>query len=158
MTTARRLFFHWFSPPVITLFGTFAVFGALGLAGVSPWAEWPISLRWALAMMFLFTAAAHFAEPVRSTLIAMVPPGLPRPGMLITVTGVLEVAGGMGLLIPDLAPIAACCLALLLIAMFPANVYAARADIGRGGRSATPLGIRTVQQVVFVAAAVACMF
>jgi hypothetical protein len=39
--------------------------------------------------------------------------------------------------------------------MFPANVHAARAKLTLGGRPATPLGLRTVLQVVFLAATVA---
>lgn len=46
-------------------------------------------------------------------------------------------------------------LILLLIAMFPANVHAACAGVGIGGRPPTPLVPRAVMQVAFIAAAVA---
>jgi uncharacterized membrane protein len=50
---------------------------------------------------------------------------------------------------------AAIALSLLLEAMFPANVHAAQAKLTLGGRPATPLGLRTVLQVGFLAATVA---
>ncbi len=103
--------------------------------------------------MLVLTTTAHFNRR-RRDLVAMVPPGLPHPGLLITVTGVLEGLAAVGLALPATARWAAACLALLLIAMFPANVHAARVDAGIGRRPATPLPVRTLIQVLFVAACV----
>lgn len=69
---------------------------------------------------------------------------------LVTATGVLELAGAAGLLVPRLAVWAAGGLALLLIAMFPANVHAAQAGILDGWRS--QLWPRTALQLVSLAA------
>ena len=86
-------------------------------------------------------------------MISMVPPGLPAPGVLVTITGVLELAGAGGLLWHRTAPLAAACLALLMIAMFPANVHAAREELTTStGDRLLP---RTLMQIVFVAAAAA---
>src|SRR5262249_24521291 len=85
---------------------------------------WPAAIAVGLAAMFLVPGVAHFVQPVRGGLIAIVPPGLPAPGLLVTITGVLELLGAAGLLIPQTRVAAAVCLALLMIAMFPANVYA----------------------------------
>jgi uncharacterized membrane protein len=49
--------------------------------------------------MFTLTGMAHFVG-MRAELIDMVPPALPNPGLLVTVTGALELAGAAGLLIP----------------------------------------------------------
>lgn len=76
--------------------------------------------------MFVVTGAAHFAPPLRRDLIAIVPPTLPAPGLLVSVTGVLELAGAVGLLMPATRGVAAVGLVLLMLAMFPANIYAAR--------------------------------
>ncbi|WP_437760195.1 AraC family transcriptional regulator [Sorangium sp. So ce1389] len=54
-----------------------------------------------------------------------------------------------------LSPGAAMGLALLLVAMFPANVHAARAGLTLGGSPVTPLLPRTLMQIVFIAATVA---
>jgi uncharacterized membrane protein len=87
--------------------------------------------------MFLFTAVSHFA-PMKADLIAMVPPGLPRPDLLVFINGLAEVAGAVGLLILPLRFWAACGLILLLIVMLPANVSAARRGIMlRSQRGAT---------------------
>ena len=103
--------------------------------------------------MFLLTGLAHFGLGRRAGLVAMVPPRLPRPELLVTVTGVLELAGAAGLLLPPTYRLAAACLALLMLAMFPANVYAARHHVDLAGKPATPLPLRTALQVLYVAAA-----
>jgi len=129
-----------------------------GLVGVDPLDAWPPALRVGLALMFVLTGFAHFAEPRRSGLIAMVPPRLPRPGLLVTVTGVLELAGAAALLVPATARWAAAALGLLMIAMFPANVSAARRRLTLAGQPVTPLVPRTALQVLFVAAAAVISF
>ncbi|MCW6004567.1 DoxX family protein [Micromonospora sp. CPCC 205371] len=144
--------------PLIALVAGSALARIAGFAGVDALDGWQPALRVGLALMFLLTGYAHFAPKMRGDLIAMVPPALPRPDLLVTATGVLEIAGAIGLLIPATAPWAAAGLALLMLAMFPANVSAARRKVPFGGRRATPLGPRTAEQVLFVGAAVAILF
>lgn len=126
-----------------------------GWAGFAALDGWPPALRVGLALMFLLTGLAHFGLGRREGLVAMVPPRLPRPDLLVTATGVLELAGAAGLLLPATARLAAAGLALLMLVMFPANVYAARHHVDLGGRPATPLALRIPMQLLFVAAAVA---
>ena len=139
--------------PLIVLIVAFVVFRTAGALRVSILDSWLSSLRVALAVMFLFTASAHWGKR-RQDLIRMVPPQFPRPDLLVTVTGVLEMLGAIGLLIPGTSRIAAVCLALMLIAVFPANVHAARAHLTIGGRPVTGLPARTALQVLFIA----CLF
>src|SRR5262249_56558354 len=94
----------------------------------------------------------------RSDLIAMVPRAFRRPELMVSATGFLEILGAVGLLIPAIAPIAAACLAMLLIAMFPANIRAARERLSIGGRPATALPLRTLLQLVFIAAVLVAGF
>ncbi|MEV0269295.1 DoxX family protein [Hamadaea sp. NPDC050747] len=141
--------------PLIALIGGFAVLRLLGLVGVDALDAWQPALRGGLALMFVTTGVVHFLPEWRRDMIAMIPPRLPRPDLLVTLTGVLELAGAVGLLIKPLAPLAAICLALLMLAMFPANVQAARRGLTLGGKPATPLPLRTVLQVIFVGVAVA---
>lgn len=129
-----------------------------GLAGVGYTDTWPEALAVGLAGMFVLTASAHALQPRRDGLIAMVPPAVPSPAVMVSLTGVLELAGAVGLLVPPTAfpgvrAVAAVCLAVLLVVMFPANVHAARGR-GRAGAPQTPLARRTVLQVVYLAAAV----
>ena len=114
---------------------------------------WPAAIAVGLAAMFVLTGVAHFVQPLRSGLIAIVPPRLPAPGLFVTITGVLEVLGAVGLLIPPTRVAAAGCQALLMVAMFPANVYAAGAKRSEHAPD-TPLVPRTLMQALFLAGAV----
>ncbi|MEU9741745.1 DoxX family membrane protein [Micromonospora chersina] len=143
--------------PLIALVAGTAAARLAGLLGVDALDGWHPALRIGLALMFLLTASAHFLSR-RADLIAMVPPRLPRADLLVTLTGVLELLGALGLLLPATARAAAAGLALLMLAMFPANVSAARRGLTLAGRPVTPVGVRTALQVVFVAAALAVVF
>ena len=128
----------------------------IGVAGVRPFGSWTWCLRCGLALMFLFTASAHWGKR-RRDLVAMVPRVVPRPDLMVSVTGVLEILGGFWL-IPAIAPVAAACLAMLLIGLFPANIRAAREHLTIGGRPATALPLRTLLQLVFITAVIAAGF
>ena len=69
--------------------------------------SWRGALRFALAAMFVFTAIAHFHPRTRPDLIRMVPAKPPAAPFLVTATGVFELAGALGFLIPDVAVMAA---------------------------------------------------
>lgn len=127
-------------------------------ARLAGWLGWSYTDTWAaataigLTAMFVLTGVAHFVQPRRDGLIAIVPPRLPAPGLLVTITGILELLGAVGLLIPQTRVAAAACLFVLMLAMFPANVHAA------GGKRpehapTTPLVPRTLLQVLFLAGA-----
>jgi uncharacterized membrane protein len=135
---------------VVVLFGALVMYRVLGALGASVFATWLDSARFALSTMFVFTAISHFA-PMRRDLIAMVPPRLPRPELLVFATGILELAGAGGLLIEATRFWAACGLILLMAAMLPANISAARRGIALRGRRATPLWLRVPMQVLFAA-------
>jgi uncharacterized membrane protein len=127
------------------------------MVGVSPFDSWAWCLRGGLALMFLFTASAHWGKR-RRDLIAMVPHVFPRPDLLVSATGVFEILGGLGLLVPTVAPVAAACLTVLLMGLFPANMRAARERLTIGGRPATALPLRALLQLVFLAAVLAAGF
>lgn len=77
-----------------------------------------------LAAAFVGAGVLHFVKP--RMFEAIVPPSLPSPRALVLISGVAEVLGGAGLLIPALRPWAGWGLAVLLVAVFPANLYMAR--------------------------------
>ena len=140
--------------PLITLLAVTLLLRAAGAAGVRPLRSWLTSLRGGLAAMFTLTGTTHFND-MRGDLVAMVPPALPYPELLVTVTGLLELLAAAGLLYRRTAPWAAGGLTLLLVAMFPANVHAALAGLTVNGEPATALLPRTLMQLVFVAATAA---
>jgi uncharacterized membrane protein len=140
--------------PLITLIlGTVAA-RSIGWLGVGYIDTWTAAIAVGLAAMFVVTGFSHFALPLRRDLIAIVPPRLPAPGLLVTVTGLLELLGAVGLLVPVTRVAAAVCLLVLMLAMFPANVYASRMPDPPKSMT-TQLSLRTVMEVVFLAAAVA---
>lgn len=124
-----------------------------GWLGVDYADSWPRAIAIGLAAMFTLTGVAHFVAPLRRDMIAIVPPRLPAPGLLVTVTGILELLGAAGLLFPPTRVAAAVCLFLLMLAMFPANVYAARMpDPPKSMTSRLP--VRTAEEAVYLTAAV----
>lgn len=124
----------------------------VGWLGVEYVDSWPSAIAVGLAAMFVVTGIAHFVNPLRRDMIAIVPPRLPAPASLVTLTGVLEIAGAIGLLYPPTRVAAAVCLFVLMIAMFPANVYASRMPNPPKSMT-TRLDLRTAEQVVFLGAA-----
>jgi len=125
----------------------------VGWLGVDYVDSWPEAFAVGLAAMFVMTGVAHFVNPLRRDMIAIVPPRLPAPGLLVTITGVLELIGAAGLLYPPTRVAAAACLFVLMLVMFPANIYASR--MPNPPKSMTSrLDIRTVEEIVYLAAAV----
>jgi len=80
-------------------------------------------LRWIAAIAFVAAGANHFRN--FDFYRGIVPPAFPQPGALVAISGVCEIAGGVGLLIPALRRAAGWGLIALLIAVFPANLYMA---------------------------------
>ena len=112
---------------------------------------WRDAVRVGLAVMFLFTAASHFSS-MKTEFAAMIPPPLTGALWLVYLTGLLEAAGAIGLLVQRTKRPAAICLALLLIAMFPANAYAALNGITFRGEPAASLWWRAPLQLLWLIA------
>jgi uncharacterized membrane protein len=125
----------------------------VGWLGVDYVNSWPQAVAVGLAAMFVMTGVAHFVNPLRRDMIAIVPPRLPAPGLLVTTTGVLELVGAAGLLYPPTRVAAAVCLFVLMLVMFPANIYASRMP-SPPKSMASRLDVRTAEEVVYLAAAV----
>jgi uncharacterized membrane protein len=138
-------------PLPVLLLGVTVVARLAGLV-VPALDSWHDAVRVGLAVVYLLAASGRLIPRVRQDLARMVPPGLPRPDLLVAGTGVLELAGAIGLLVPATAPAAAVCLGLLTLAMTPANVSASRRGLTLGGKPVTPIGRRLVEQVLYVGA------
>jgi uncharacterized membrane protein len=130
---------------VVTLLARLAgQFGARSLR------HWAAATRVGLAVMFCFTAAAHFSS-MRPDMVRMVPPGVPNPELMVTFTGICEILGAVGLLVPRTRRVAAVALILFLVAVLPANIHAALAGVTLRGAPPTPLLPRIALQVIFIA-------
>jgi uncharacterized membrane protein len=79
-------------------------------------------LRWLLAAVMVAAGTAHFLTP--DALARIVPAFFPNPRLMVAISGVAEVAGGLGLVCPwpILRRAAAWGLVALYVAVFPANV------------------------------------
>jgi uncharacterized membrane protein len=137
---------------IVTL--VLATFGArlVGWLGVDYVDSWLDAVAVGLAAMFVMTGVAHFVNPLRRDMIAIVPPRLPAAGVLVTTTGVLELLGAAGLLYPPTRVAAAVCLFALMLAMFPANIYASRMPNPPKSMTAR-LDVRTAEEMVYLGAA-----
>ena len=136
--------------PVIVLVVVTLVARLTGVSGVRALTTWTGAVRVGLAVMFCFTAAAHF-NSMRGDLVRMVPPFVPNPELMVTFTGVCEIAGAIGLLVPRTRRIAAFALIVFLLAVLPANIHAAQSGVTLRGAAATPLVPRVALQCLFIA-------
>lgn len=101
--------------------------------------------------MFLFTASAHFTA-MKHDLAAMIPAPFTGSLPIVYATGLLEVAGAIGILLPRTRRLAGIGLVLLMLGMFPANVSAARRGVTLRGEPPSALMWRAPLQLLFIAA------
>jgi uncharacterized membrane protein len=107
-------------------------------------------VRGLLALFFVLAGANHFRTP--GIYLAMIPPLLPYKEFLNFFCGLAEIAGGIGLFVPGIRRAAGWGLILLLIAVFPANVYVAlRGHMDGVNVSPAMLWLRLPFQAVFLA-------
>jgi uncharacterized membrane protein len=79
-----------------------------------------MTARLLLAILFLVAGALHFL--ITPVYVGIMPSYLPAPVLLVQISGVAEMLGGIGLLVPAANPAAAWGLILLLLAVMPANL------------------------------------
>jgi len=75
------------------------------------------------ALLFLGSGVMHFTHEKFYT--AIVPKSLPNPKALVQISGVAEIAGAVGVMIPGTRKLAGKGLIALLIAVYPANIQMA---------------------------------
>jgi len=134
---------------VLVLVCSLVVLRGIGWLGVRQLSTWRAAGLGAVAIVFLVTSSAHF-NGMKYDLAAMLPADFPGGLGIIYLTGVFEIAGAIGLLVPRTRRLAGICLVLLLAALFPANVYAALNGISLSGEPPTPLWLRAPEQLLYV--------
>lgn len=77
-----------------------------------------------LAIFFVAAGVNHFVH--LAAYVRIVPPWLPAPALLVQISGICEVLGGIGVLFPYTRRFAGAGLIALLVAVFPANVQMAQ--------------------------------
>ncbi len=133
--------------------GVYGVLLLLDLLGRRP--DWLRShrakLRIALAAMFLLAASGRLVNP--DMLVAMLPDSLPLRREAVYISGLFEVLGAIGLLVPRLQRAAGLGLVALLVVVVPANLNVALFNLQIPGYSGSPVYQwgRVALQVVLIA-------
>jgi uncharacterized membrane protein len=89
------------------------------------------------ALFYIAAGALHSIKP--ATYQRIMPPYIPWPAAMVQISGACEILGDLGLLVGWSRRAAAWGLILLLIAVFPANVFMAMHPIEAGAASITPV-------------------
>lgn len=105
---------------------------------------------WGAGILFVFTGTGHFIQTEQFTW--MLPAWVPQRTLLIYATGVLEFAIAAGFFFARTRRLAAFAAITVLIAFFPANIYAAMMRIPMSGNAWGPiyLLVRAPLQVFIV--------
>jgi len=90
-------------------------------------------LRWILAVLMVAAGVNHFISP--APYVAMMPAVLPAPLALVYISGIAEIAGGIGLIPRATRKLAAWGLIALFVAVFPANLNMAINELPLGTQS-----------------------
>ena len=107
--------------------------------------------RIAASIMFFLTGITHFTNA--QAFLEITPDFIPATKEMIYISGIFEMLGAIGLLIPRFQKFSAWGLILLLIAVFPANINAAVNDIRTEvafGIGSWYLWVRLLFQPVFI--------
>ena len=80
-------------------------------------------LRYVLGVGLIIAGVLHFVVP--ELYVQIIPPFFPAPLALVYLSGVAEIAVGIGLLVDRTQQYAAWATVAVLIAIFPANIYMA---------------------------------
>lgn len=101
------------------------------LLKINPLKDFKNNARIATGLTFIFTGVSHFLMP--DTFMKLMPPFIPFPLAMVYISGVFEILGGIGLIVPKTKLAASYGLILLLLAVYPANIYVAVENIQLGG-------------------------
>ncbi|MDQ1694067.1 MAG: hypothetical protein QOH85_1602, partial [Acidobacteriaceae bacterium] len=129
------------------LAGVIALFFALSRGGFLAFGRLQQVLKVIVTLPLVISGSVHLVFP--SALAEMIPPVFPARTVLVVLSGLLELAGAAGLWLPRTERSASLSIALLMIAVFPANIYAAGQTVH--GLRMPPLAPRLLMQVIYIA-------
>lgn len=89
------------------------------------------ALRWVIAAAYLFVGIVHLRSP--NGFMPIMPDWVPYPLEVILLTGVAEIAGAIGLMVPRFRRAAAWGLAAYAVCVYPANIKHAVEGVIIGG-------------------------
>lgn len=80
----------------------------------------PVVNRFLIGLIFVVMGSLHFWKP--GAFVRIIPDFIPGHKEMVYISGIAEIAGGIGILLPQFREAAAGGLLLLLVAVFPANI------------------------------------
>jgi len=89
-----------------------------------------------MAALYIYAGYMHFARP--EWFLVMMPTWMPYPLELVYLSGIAEIAGGVGVLIPQTRKLAAWGIIALLFAVLPANFHIAIYNVPLMGSTEGP--------------------
>jgi uncharacterized membrane protein len=129
------------------LIGVIILFFAVARGRYTQFGIAQMLLRIVVALPLLLSAVVlHYLK--RNEATAMIPPVVPSPNFLVLLTGVLEIAGAIGLFVPRLRRSAALWIAILMVAVFPANIWVAGQTYA--GLQMPSVPVRLSMQVIYI--------
>ncbi len=102
-----------------------------------------------ICVSFVAVGILHFTSA--DFFVSIVPPYLPAHLALVYISGFFEIAGGLGVLVPNLRRLAGYGLIALMIAVYPANIHMAMNPELYPQASTTLLYLRLPMQFVMIA-------
>jgi uncharacterized membrane protein len=107
--------------------------------------------RIAMGIMLLFTGSSHFFKT--SEMVLMMPAFMPYKTLVVHLTGAMELAFAIALIIPRYSKWTAIVLIVFLLAILPANIIGSFKEVSLGGMEHGPtyLYFRIPLQFLFIA-------
>jgi len=134
--------------PLLVLLLSIRAFFMLGQRGYKQFGISQVLLRVVVALPLVASGIfLHFLKT--SVSASIVPPIFPARPFLVVLTGILEIAGAIGLFIPPLRRHTALWISILMVAVFPANIYAAGQLVD--GLQFPSVPVRLTMQIVYIA-------
>ena len=139
--------------PLLVLLATFAIVLLATRLFDHGW-NFVFAANAAMSVMLLFTAIGHFAYSTGMSM--MLPRIIPYKKAVVYLTGLIEIAAAIGLLILPLRHITSILLIIFFVAILPANINAAlhKVDFQKGtndGNDEKYLWFRIPLQLFFIA-------
>ena len=137
---------HYAIPLCLLVFTILAVF-ALGRGNYASFGIAQVVLRVLVALPLVVSGVfLHFFR-IQVT-ASIIPPAFPARAFFVVLTGVLEIAGAIGLFVPRLRRPAAFWIVVMMVAVFPANIYSAGKLVD--GLQFPGVAVRTAMQIVYI--------
>ena len=133
--------------PILLLSLTIVAFFGIARGRYAGFGAVQNAIRVIVALPLLVSGVlVHFFRA--TTTASIIPPIFPAPVFLIVITGVFEIAGAVGLFIPRFRQAAALWIAIMMVAIVPANIYVAGRTID--GLPMPSVAVRGAMQFVYI--------